>query len=87
MDKGQRILVIHEIADPKTRYMAAKKLAQLFRAVPFGEWKNRLDSGGLTVVMRADDESDFEPYRRSIEMLGCTTEVLEQKTLGGAKVF
>jgi hypothetical protein len=84
---GQRILVIHEITDPRTRYLTAKKLAQLYPEGSFGDWKTKLDTGGHTVVMRSDDPSDFDPYRRSIEMLGAETEVLEQKVIGGAKVF
>lgn len=84
---AQRILVIHAIDDGKTRYMTAKKLSQLFNEVPFSEWKSKLDSGGETVVMRSENEADFAPYRRSLEMLGADTEVIEQKILGGAKVF
>jgi hypothetical protein len=86
-DSGQNILVIHEIADGKTRYLTAKKLTQLFPDVPFSEWKSKLDAGGHTVVMRSENEEDFDPYRRSLEMLGAETEILEQKILGGAKVF
>ena len=84
---AQRILVIHAITDGKTRYMTAKKLSQLFGEVPFSEWKSKLDSGGDTVVMRSENETDFDPYRRSIEMLGAETELIEQKVLGGARVF
>lgn len=83
----QRILVILEIADAKARYLTAKKLAQLFPTTPFSEWKAKLDAGGHTVIMRSDDESQFEPYRRSIEMLGAETDVIDQKTIGGAKVY
>ena len=42
---------------------------------------------GGTVVMRSDNEEDLEPYRRSIEMFGAKTEIVDQKTIGGAKVF
>ena len=86
-DKGQHILVIRAMTDRKARYLTAKKLTQLFRQVSFSEWKSKLDSGGRTVVMRSENESDFEPYRRSLEMLGAETEVVDQKTSGGAKVF
>lgn len=86
-NKEQRILVIHAITDGKTRYLTAKKLAQLFREMSFSEWKSKLDSGGETVVMRSGDESEFDPYRRSLEMLGVETEVIDQKVIGGAKVF
>ena len=86
-DQEQRILVIRFIEDGKTRYMTAKKLAQLFRELSFSEWKTKLDSGGETVVMRSGDESEFEPYRRSLEMLGAETAVIDQKVIGGAKVF
>jgi hypothetical protein len=84
---AQRILVIHAIDDGKTRYLTAKKLSQLFNEVPFSEWKSKLDSGGDTVVMRSENEADFDPYRRSLEMLGAETAVIEQKVLGGAKVY
>ena len=60
---------------------------KLFGDVPFSEWKARLDSGGGTVVTRAEDASDLSPYRRSIEMLGVEGDVVDQKTIGGAKVF
>lgn len=86
-NQEQRILVIHAISDPKARYLTAKKLSQLFREVPFSDWKTKLDSGGDTVVMRSENEEDFEQYRRSLEMLGAETEIREQKILGGAKVF
>jgi len=84
---AQHILVIHAIADGKTRYLTAKKLSQLFSETPFSEWKTKLDSGGDTVVMRSENEADFDPYRRSLEMLGAQTDVIAQKILGGAKVF
>ncbi|MGD8440981.1 MAG: hypothetical protein PVG53_10620 [Holophagae bacterium] len=84
---GQRILVVLDIADAKARYLTAKKLAQLFPSTSFSEWKTRLDAGGHTVIMRSDDESEFGPYRRSIEMLGAETDVIDQKTIGGAKVY
>ena len=83
----QRILVIHAVDDAKTRYLTAKKLAQLFRELSFGEWKSKLDAGGDTVVMRSEDEADFDPYRRSLEMLGVETEIRDQKILGGARVY
>ena len=37
--------------------------------------------------MRSENEADFDPYRRSLEMLGAETDVIEQKVLGGAKVY
>ena len=86
-DTGHHILVIRAITDKKARYMTAKKLTQLFRQKSFSEWKAKLDSGGRTVVMRAESETELEPYRRSIEMLGAETEVVDQKTIGGSKVF
>lgn len=86
-NQEQRILVIHAITDGKARYLTAKKLSQLFRDVPFSEWKIKLDSGSDTVVMRSSNEEDFEQYRRSLEMLGAETEVIEQKIIGGARVF
>jgi hypothetical protein len=85
--KGQHILVIRAITDRKARYMTAKKLTQLFRESSFSDWKTKLDSGRRTVVMRSDNEADLEPYRRSIEMQGAETEIVDQKTIGGAKVY
>jgi hypothetical protein len=85
--QGQYVLIIREIEDLRVRYLTAKKLAQLFREVPFSEWKTRLDSGGGTVVMRADTEAELTSYRRSIEMLGGQADILDQKTIGGAQVF
>jgi len=86
-NKGNHILVIRAITEPKARYLTAKKLTQLFRDVSFSEWKAKLDSGGGTVVMRSEKEADLEPYRRSIEMLGAEVDVIDQKTIGGADVF
>jgi hypothetical protein len=86
-NKGTHILVIRAITDRKARYLTAKKLTQLFRERSFSEWKAKLDSGGGTVVMRSDKEADLEPYRRSIELLGAEVDVVDQKTIGGAKVF
>jgi len=84
---GQRILVVLEVGDAKARYMTAKKLAQLFPQRSFSEWKTKLDAGGPTVVMRSEDESEFDPFRRSIEMFGAETAIIDQKTIGGAKVY
>ena len=86
-DRGQHILVIRAISDGKARYLTAKKLNQLFRQVSFSEWKAKLDSGGRTVVLRSDDEKELEPFKRSLEMLGVELEVVDQKTIGGAKVY
>lgn len=83
----QNILVVLPIADGKTRYLTAKKLSRIFREVSFSEWKAKLDAGGNTVVSRSEDQNDFTDLRRSLEMLGAETEVIEQKTIGGAKVF
>ena len=80
-------LVVISGATSGVGYLTAKKLAQLFREMSFSEWKSKLDSGGETVVMRSGDESEFDPYRRSLEMLGVETEVIDQKVIGGAKVF
>jgi hypothetical protein len=85
--QGQHVLVIRAITDGKARYLTAKKLNQLFRQVSFSEWKAKLDSGGRTVVVRSENEKELEPYKRSLEMLGVELEVVEQKTIGGAKVF
>ena len=86
-NKGNHVLIIRAITDKRARYMTAKKLTQLFRQSSFSEWKAKLDAGGRTVVTRAETEDDLEPYRRSIEMLGAETEIIDQKTIGGAKVF
>jgi hypothetical protein len=85
--KENHILIVRAISDGKTRYMTAKKLTQLFGEVSFSEWKAKLDSGGGTVVMRAENEDELEPVKQSIETLGAEVEVIDQKTLGGAKVF
>ena len=37
--------------------------------------------------MRSEDEADFAQYRKSLEMLGAETEVIDQKTIGGSKVY
>ena len=86
-NRGNHILIIRAIPDKKTRYLTAKKLTTLFRDRSFSEWKAKLDSGGGTVVTRAEHESDLDPYRRSLEMLGAEVDVVDQKTIGGAKVF
>jgi hypothetical protein len=46
----------------------------------------KLDSGGGTVVMRSDVKSELSSYQHSIELLGVSTEIIEQKTIRGAKV-
>jgi hypothetical protein len=86
-DEGNHILIIRAIPDRKTRYLTAKKLTTLFSNTSFSEWKAKLDSGGRTVVTRAETESDLDRYRRSIEMLGADVDVIDQKTIGGAKVY
>jgi hypothetical protein len=86
-ERGQHILVIRAITDGKTRYLTAKKLNQLFREVSFSVWKAKLEEGGRTVVMRAENEEELEPYKRSLEPLGAELEVVEQTTIGGAKLY
>jgi chaperonin GroEL (HSP60 family) len=85
--KENHILIVRAITDGKTRYMTAKKLTQLFGEVSFSEWKAKLDSGAGTVVMRAENEDELEPVKRSIEMLGAQVDVVDQKDIGGAKLF
>ncbi len=85
-DQGQFILLITKMDDAKTRYITAKKLAQLFRNVPFAEWKSRLDSGN-TVVFRSESMAAIDSYKDSLELVGATVEVVAQKSIGGAKVF
>ncbi|MCD4750461.1 MAG: hypothetical protein K8R59_13910 [Thermoanaerobaculales bacterium] len=84
---GQYVLIIRHMDDKKTRYITAKKLARLFPAKPFARWKASLDGGGATVVMRADSMASLEAFKESLEMLGAAVEVVDQRTMGGAKVF
>ena len=85
--EGQIILLVRNMDDRKTRYITAKKLSQMFRNVSFSEWKSKLDSGGATVVLRSDNMGAVEAYKRSLEMVGAEMEIVDQKTVGGTRVF
>lgn len=84
---GKYILLIRVIEDAKVRYFTAKKLFELFPKTPIMEWKNQLDKKETLVLMRSDAYADLNQYKKEIDSVCTQADIVEQKTIGRAKIF
>jgi len=84
---GKFILLVKAIEDKKIRYNTTKKLGELFPGTPFTEWKAKIDKGEPLVLLRADTRDDLDKYKKDLDAIGAPSEIVEQKSIGGARIF
>jgi len=85
--KSKCILILKAMNDPKQRYLAAKKLVELWPETSFMDWKKQLDAGETIVLMRADNVNGLTKVKSQLESFKEFVEVVQQKSIGGKPVF
>lgn len=85
--KNKCILILKAMHEPKQRYLAAKKLAELWPETSFMDWKKKLDDGETIVLMRADNASELNKVKDQLNSFKESVEVVQQKSIGGKPVF
>ena len=86
-ETGTFILVLKGTEDKRIRYLAAKKLAALWPDTPFAQWKEKVDSGETIVLKRAETSAELTPIKKELDAIGASATIVEQKSIGGARVF
>jgi hypothetical protein len=86
-ESGRYILLIREVEEAKMRYFTAKKLNELWPEVSVTEWKAKLDKRETLILMKSDNLGDVNERKKALDEVCSTTEITEQKTIGGARVF
>ena len=85
--KSKCILILKAMNDPKQRYLAAKKLTELWPETSFMDWKKQLDGGETIVLMRADNVNELIKVKGQLGDFKEAVEVVQQKSIGGKPVF
>ena len=86
-ETGSFILVLKGTEDKRVRYLTAKKLAALWPDTPFAQWKEKMDSGETVVLKRAETPVELNPIKKELDAIGAPVTIVEQKSIGGARVF
>ncbi|HAM51288.1 MAG TPA: hypothetical protein DCP92_11600 [Nitrospiraceae bacterium] len=86
-ESGKFILILKATEDKRLRYITARRLALLWPEIPFAKWKAKVDEGETIILMRSDNIVDFDRFKRQLDEVGAPTEIVEQKSIGGAAVF
>ena len=81
------ILVLKAMEDKRVRYLTARKLADLWPDTPFAKWKAKVDEGSAIVLMHSDSMAELNKFKVKLDEVGAPSEVIEQKSIGGAVVF
>jgi hypothetical protein len=81
------ILMLRAIEDKRLQYIASKKLNVLYPETTFVQWKDKVTKGETIILMRAENIIEFDSLKREFDDIGVPLEIVEQKTIGGARVF
>ncbi|MGD0885958.1 MAG: hypothetical protein ABSA46_14015 [Thermodesulfovibrionales bacterium] len=84
---GKFILILKATEDKRLRYITARKLALLWPDISFAKWKAKVDEGETIILMRSDHIADLDRYKNGLDEVGALSEIVEQKSIGGAVVF
>jgi hypothetical protein len=85
--KVKSILIVKAMDDPKLRYLTAKKIAEMWPETPFMEWKRKLDAMETVVLMRSESSLNLGKFKRQLDAINASVEVVQQKSIGGKFVF
>lgn len=85
--EGSLIVFVDPGPDPKTRYLAARKLSQILVGVPFPVLLERLKEGGELAIHRVRHERELAPFERALDLEGTRVWIGEQRKIGNFQVF
>jgi hypothetical protein len=81
------ILILKTINDKRVEYITARRLNLLWPETPFAQWKERVSKGETIILMRAENLMEFYSLNRAFGDIGVPLAIVEQKTIGGARVY
>ncbi len=81
------ILILKPMHDKRLEYITSRRLNLLWPETSFAQWKERVSKGETIILMRADNVIEFDRVRREFEDIGVPLEIVDQKSIGGARVF
>jgi len=82
------ILVLKAIRDDKRlEYIVSRKLNILWPETTFAQWKEKVSKGETIILMRAENIIEFDRIMRELQEIHAPLEIVDQKNIGGARVF
>jgi hypothetical protein len=85
--EGPLIVFVDPGPDSKTRYLAARKLAQVVVDIPFPKLLARLKEGGEIAIYRVRHERELERFAQALDLEGARVWIGEQRRIGSFQVF
>lgn len=80
-------LILRATDDKRLQYITARRLGELWPQQSFAQWKARVDRGETIILMRSDSLAEINPYKQKLDEAGALSDIVEQKSIGGARVF
>ncbi len=80
-------LILRATDDRRLQYITARRLGELWPEQSFAEWKARVDRGETIILIRTDSLAELNRFKEKLDEAGALTDIVEQKSIGGAKVF
>ncbi|HVS13391.1 MAG TPA: hypothetical protein VMV46_05690 [Thermoanaerobaculia bacterium] len=85
--EGAVIVYVDPGPEPRTRYLAARKLQSELPEVPFPELLARLREGGEIAIFRVQRAEDAERFHRVLDLEGTRVWTVEQRKIGEFDVY
>ena len=80
-------LILRTTEDKRLQYITARRLGELWPEQSFAEWKARIERGETIILMRSDTLAEITQFKDKLDEAGALTDIVGQKSIGGAKVF
>jgi hypothetical protein len=86
-EKFKYILILRSTDDKRLQYITSRRLGLLWPETSFAQWKARVEGGETIILMRSDSLLEISRFKKELDEIGALSEIVEQKSIGGAKVF
>jgi hypothetical protein len=80
-------LILRATEDKRLQYITSRRLGELWPDQSFAQWKARVERGETIILMRTDSLAELNGFKEKLDEAGALTDIVEQKSIGGAKVF
>ena len=85
--EGPLIVFVDPGPDSRTRYLAARKLADVLVDVPFPVLLSRLREGGELAIYRVRHEKELARFQQALDLEGTRVWISEQRKIGNFQVY
>ncbi len=86
-ERYKYILILRATEDKRLQYITARRLGILWPDTSFAQWKARVERGETIILMRSDSLLEIDRFKKELDEVGALSEIVDQKSIGGAKVF